>query len=114
MPRAHAHTHTGHSHPFYPLTPQKKSPISTAVLARVVVLGRVALLCHALSAPAGAAALLQLIARHLVRGEPLPRLHRGLLPEGLARRVAMGVELRPYQWEGVAWLDFLRCEAAPP
>ena len=50
----------------------------------------------------------KLIARHLVRGEPLPRLHRGLLPATLARGAAKGVTLRPYQWEGVAWLDFLR------
>ncbi|CAN0205822.1 unnamed protein product, partial [Hapterophycus canaliculatus] len=50
----------------------------------------------------------QLIVRHLVRGEPLPRLHRGLLPAPLARTAAAGVTLRPYQWEGIAWLDFLR------
>ncbi|CAM9816122.1 unnamed protein product, partial [Ectocarpus sp. 12 AP-2014] len=50
----------------------------------------------------------ELIARHLVRGEPLPRLHRGLLPEALERKAAAGVTIRPYQWEGIAWLDFLR------
>ncbi|CAM9115468.1 unnamed protein product [Laminaria digitata] len=50
----------------------------------------------------------ELIARHLVRGEPLPRLHRGILPGGLAQQAAVGVTLRPYQWEGIAWLDFLR------
>ncbi|CAN0195363.1 unnamed protein product, partial [Ectocarpus sp. 8 AP-2014] len=50
----------------------------------------------------------ELIARHLVRGEPLPRLHRGLLPEALERNAAAGVTIRPYQWEGIAWLDFLR------
>ncbi|CAM9732253.1 unnamed protein product, partial [Scytosiphon promiscuus] len=50
----------------------------------------------------------ELIVRHLVRGEPLPRLHRGLLPGPLSRMAAAGVTLRPYQWEGIAWLDFLR------
>jgi superfamily II DNA or RNA helicase len=57
-----------------------------------------------------------LIYRHLIRGEMLPTMSPASLPCTL--KYALGLEhslraenqltLRHYQWEGVAWLDFLR------
>eukprot|EP00611_Tribonema_gayanum_P018559 TRINITY_DN3169_c0_g2_i14.p1 TRINITY_DN3169_c0_g2~~TRINITY_DN3169_c0_g2_i14.p1 ORF type:complete len:1368 (-),score=477.76 TRINITY_DN3169_c0_g2_i14:72-3959(-) len=50
----------------------------------------------------------ELIIRHLVRGEPLDMLRRDTLPAAVARALPADVTLRPYQWEGVTWCDFMR------
>jgi hypothetical protein len=48
-----------------------------------------------------------LIIRHLVHGEPLVKLSKADLPQQLLACLPSEFDLRPYQWEGVTWLQFL-------
>jgi hypothetical protein len=48
-----------------------------------------------------------LIIRHLVHGEPLVKLCKAALPQQLLACLPSEFDLRPYQWEGVTWLQFL-------
>jgi hypothetical protein len=48
-----------------------------------------------------------LIIRHLVHGEPLVKLCKADLPQQLLACLPSEFDLRPYQWEGVTWLQFL-------
>ncbi|CAM9612927.1 unnamed protein product [Chrysoparadoxa australica] len=44
----------------------------------------------------------------LLRGEPLPLLSKACLPQAVQKGLRNDLSLRPYQWEGATWLDFLR------
>jgi hypothetical protein len=48
-----------------------------------------------------------LMIRHLVHGEPLVKLCKADLPQQLLACLPDKFDLRPYQWEGVTWLQFL-------